>query len=126
MIIELIKYKNVKKFFNAVNTSLGRNNRNNILIKSKNNNTILDDKSCSNEFAKFFQSTFTNDDGKIPEFKPKLNLKNFLDEIIINDTEIFTAINNLKASKSFGPDGLSAYFLKSVAPSIILPLLLLF
>ena len=49
-----------------------------------------------------------------------------LDDIIINDDHIISAVNEMSASSSAGPDGLPSSFLKECLPALIQPLKILF
>ena len=49
-----------------------------------------------------------------------------LDDIIINDDHIISAVNEMSASSSAGPDGLPSSFLKECLPELIQPLKILF
>ena len=49
-----------------------------------------------------------------------------LDDIIINDDHIISAVNEMSASSSAGPDGLPSSFLKECLPELIQPLKIFF
>ena len=49
-----------------------------------------------------------------------------LDDIIINDDHIISAVNEMSASSSAGPDGLPSSILKECIPELIQPLKILF
>lgn len=118
--IESKSNKNIKHFWNYVST-LSKSNgipQEMFLNETKSNSNI----GACNLFAKNFELVYLQSN---LSFSHQLLLNNELD-FTIGVKEIEAAINNLKESNNVGPDGLSAYFVKSCMNTIVKPLYLLY
>ena len=72
-------------------------------------------------------TVFTQDDGQLPDFKPRISHDNpGICDIIITPDIIRKIIMKLKKSTGAGPDGLSACFFKHTVSSLLFPLSTLF
>ena len=72
-----------------------------------------------------FASVFTKDGGILPSFPSRIPDKP-LDFIDISYNTVLKYLQTLPSSCTLSPDGFPALFLKSIAPSIALPLSILF
>ena len=80
----------------------------------------------ANTLNEYFSSVFTIEhETNIPYFEDR-NFNIILDEITITEKKIEDAINNLKPSKSKGPDTFHPHFLKQTKYQLIKPLSLIF
>ena len=73
----------------------------------------------------FFSSVFSIDNGSVPAVNRLIDHTG-LDCVSFTPDSVYRALCKLKDKTSRGPDGYSSSFLKSLAPSIALPLCLIF
>ena len=121
----LCSKNNLKVFYNYVNSSI-RRTKPLICIKSKVNSEFLNDREAarSNEFAKFFHSTYVKDNGILLDFQKLCN--DVLDHIAFDIVEIKMCLNSLSSKLSCGPDNIPNVFLRKLSNFISTPLALLF
>lgn len=92
-------------------------------------NIVMDNKGMVSILNDYFSSVFTKEDlENIPEARNIiLDGKNCsLEDIEINTSNIFKAINSLKANKAAGVDGIHSSFIKGCANGVGTPLELIF
>ena len=119
----LCSKNNLKAFYNYVNSPIGRT-KFLVYIKSEMNSEFLNDREAANEFAKFFHSTYVEDNGILPDFQKLCNY--VLDHITLNIFEIKMCLNSLPSKLSCDPDSIPNVFLKKLSNVISTPLALLF
>ena len=74
----------------------------------------------------YFASVFTNDDGSLPSFAPRVNADVLMAPITFSSAIVQDALLHLPSKCSKSPDGFPALFFKSIASAIAFPLSLLF
>ena len=95
-----------------------------ILVKSKNDNKVMNDYDTPNTFTEFCHSMYSKDNGFLSAFCMVMNT--ILDYIAFDSDEIKKCLNKLPTKYSSGPDNVPSVFLKKVAGSLSVPLALLF
>ena len=73
----------------------------------------------------YFASVFTNDDGSLPSFAPRVNADVLMAPITFSSDIVQDALLHLPSKCSKSPDGFPALFFKSIASAIAFPLSLL-
>ena len=117
-----VKAEIQKNFFNYVNKTMGRE-KPPILIKDK-YNKIIDNNLAADNFSKFFYSTYSQDDNKMPHVN-KLH-EDMEDDIIFSCNAIKSLLHKLPNKSSSGPDGISNILLKKLSEELCKPLSILF
>ena len=74
----------------------------------------------------YFASVFTNDDGSLPSFAPRVNADVLMAPITFSSDIVLDALLHLPSKCSKSPDGFPALFFKSIASAIAFQLSLLF
>jgi Endonuclease-reverse transcriptase len=115
--------RNTKRFYNFVNSSIGRDNPQ-IYIKSNDNKTVLSDFDAAQEFASFFHSIYSKDDGILPPFPPQI--QDLFDHIGFSADEVKNYLQRLPNKYSSGPDKIPTVLLKKLSSALSVPLALLF
>ena len=70
----------------------------------------------------YFASVFTNDDGSLPCFAPRVNADVLMAPITFSSDIVQDALLHLPSKCSKSPDGFPALFFKSIASAIAFPL----
>ena len=94
-----------------------------ILLKDE-YNKIIDNNLAVENFCKYFYSTYTQDDGKMPHIN-KL-YEDMEDNIIFSCDDIKSLLHKLSKKSSSGPDGISNILLKKLSEELCKPLSILF
>ena len=87
-------------------------------------NKIIDNNLAVDNFCKFFYSTYTQDDGKMPHIN-KL-YEDMEDDIIFSCDDVKSLLHKLPNKSSSGPDGISNILLKKLFEELCKPLSILF
>ena len=94
-----------------------------ILLKDE-HNKIIDNNLVVDNFCKFFYSTYTQDDSKMPHIN-KL-FEDMEDDIIFSCDDIKSLLHKLPNKSSSRPDGISNILLKNLSEELCKPLSILF
>ncbi len=122
------RFKNSPKaLFKYVNSR--KNKKQHIKAIRDSNGEITNDSNKIVEiFNNQFESVFVKEgEGDLPNFEPKFSCEPIdIDEDLIALDDIKKRLQNLKAEKSSGPDGIQAILLKNCARSIAFPLSIIY
>ena len=117
---------NLGAFYRFVNSKMGRMNGIAPLLDPM-GNLLLSDQEKADLLNNYFCSVFTEDNGRLPNFKSRIPADDpGICDIEINQPVIHRIILKLKPSTGPGPDGLPAVFFKHTISSITFPLSVLF
>ena len=117
---------NLGAFYRFVNSKMGRMNGIAPLLDPM-GNLLLSDQEKADLLNNYFCSVFTEDNGRLPNFKSRIPADDpGICDIEINQQVIHRIILKLKSSTGPGPDGLPAVFFKHTISSITFPLSVLF
>ena len=119
----LCKKRNIKNFYNFVNSSLGRH-KPAVNIKSTTNDNILSDADAAQEFGKYFYSTYCLDNNTRPEFP--IQTDKTIDHIAFDINQIKICLKNLPCKYSYGPDKISTVLLNKLYDVLATPFALIF
>jgi hypothetical protein len=122
---DLINNGNLGSFYSYVNSKLVTKSGVGAL-KDSNGVLMYDDIDKAKVLNECYSNIFTTDNGIIPDFPAKVPSDVHLSNVGFSSDTIYRYLTQLKAKTSSGPDGLSAVFLKHLAPSLSLPLSILF
>jgi len=122
---ELINNGNIGAFYSYINNKLVTKSGIGAL-KDTNGVLVHEDLDKASVLNEFYGNVFTIDNGIIPDFPSKVADGTELNNIDFNFSIVFKHLTQLKAKSSRGPDGLTAMFIKNLAPSLCIPLSILF
>lgn len=122
---EVINNGNLGSFYRYVNNKLVTKSGVGAL-KDSNGCLVYDDINKAEVLNESYGKVFTADNGILPDFPTKVVCDAELNSINFDCYKVFKHLTQLPPKKSGGPDGLGAQFLKNLAPSLALPLSLLF
>ena len=91
-------------------------------MKDLKSNSKLTNLEAAEVFATFFHSTYSIDNGKLPELQQAGAFNLIDDDIIFNVDKIKLLLNKLPNKFSVGPDGIPTILLKKLSNSLCLPL----
>ena len=121
----ICKQNNTKSFFNFINKKIGRE-KTPIMLKDLKSNSQLTNSEAAEIFA-FYHSTYSVDNGKLPELQQAGAFNLIDDDIIFDVDKIKLLLNKLPNKYSAGPDGgIRTILLKKLSNSLCLPLSLIF
>ena len=120
----IISSRKISKLYSYINSKLNHSGGIPPLEK-EDGSFALSDKDKCDLLNQYFASVFTKDDGILPSFPSRIPDKS-LDFIDISCNTVLKCLQKLPSSCTLSPDGFPALFLKSIAPSIALPLSILF
>ena len=121
----LLDSNNLGQFYKYVNKKLATKSSIGVL-KDKNGENVYDPVGQTDIVSNFFASTFTTDDGILPEFPSRVPLDVSLSYVPFDQESVLAALNKLRPGTAGGPDGLQPCLLKKVAGYIALPLSMMF
>jgi len=121
----LIQANNLGQFYKYVNRKLATKTGVGIL-KTSDGENVCEPPRQAVLLNDYFASTFVEDDGLLPEFPARVADNQILSTIPFSAIAILTKLKNLRESGAGGPDGLPPCVLKKLAPSIALPLSIMF
>ena len=115
---------NPKSFFKYFNNKLKP--KEGISNLRKDDGTLTDsDQEKAEVLNNFFSSVFVEEgQDPIPDFNADFN--SVLDDLTINEDDMYQVLSNLKTSKSPGPDGVHPRLLRELSRELSQPLLILF
>ncbi len=122
---ELIKNGNIGSFYNYVNNKLVTKTGVSAL-KDSNGILVHEDADKARVLSETYGKMYSVDNGIIPEFPARISDDVEINSIDFNRSTVYRHLRKLKPKTSSGPDGLSAAFLRNLAPSLSLPLSILF
>ncbi|XP_065682347.1 uncharacterized protein LOC136095549 [Hydra vulgaris] len=125
--LKLVKENNISKFFNYVNRKLN-NSKSIFPLKDKNNNNKI---TCSNEeiadvFNKHFGSVFANDNNYSTFINSYVDDSIGIKTVLFPPEAVYKSLKEIKASTSYGPDGIPNILLKKLAHLLCIPLSFIF
>ena len=95
-------------------------------MKNDRGESIRDPADQAEVLNKFFASAFTDDDGLVPPFPPRVPADSGLNFVPFSSNDVFKKLSKLKSKSAAGPDGLPPVFLKHIAAEIASPLAFIF
>jgi len=122
---DLINNGNLGAFYSYVNNKLVTKSGVGAL---KDNDGVLvhNDVGKARVLNECYSNVFVQDNDILPDFPSKVPTDIGLSDIEFNFNNVYKHLRQLKSKTSFGPDGLTSMFLKNLAPSLALPLSILF
>ena len=120
---ELIRNVDRSGFYRYVNKTMGRS-RIPVLLKHKQTGEILNNKDCVEQFAKFFQSMYIDDNGTLLIVVKKYS--EIFENICFDTETIANALRKTPSKYLCGPDGIPKVLLKKLSNVLSLPLSLIF
>ena len=117
--------RNPKAFYKYVNSKLKARSVSPQLT-TKDGSHITNPKDKANMFNNFFSSVFTHEDLTHIPSKPKLQVKEVLDDINFTVADVLQLLHKLNVSKSPGPDNIHPRILKECAEELAIPLYTMF
>ena len=93
-------------------------------IKKSDGTFAISDYEKACEFLTYFSSVFVKDNNVLPDFPIQCN--DSLQTFTCSVQDILKTVRKLKSNSAPGPDGITAYFFKSVLANIVNPLCTLF
>ena len=120
----IMSSRKISKLYSYINSKLNHSGGIPPLQK-EDGSFALSDKDKCDVLNQYFASVFTKDDGILPSSPSRIPDKS-LDFIDISYNTVLKCLQKLPSSCTLSPDGFPALFLKSIAPSIALPLSILF
>lgn len=124
--LEVINKSNIGAFYRYVNKRLGTSSGVGPLRSSANSNIFTDDAVKAGMLNDYFSSVFVDDDGKLPEFPPRVPGSTCMDSIDVIPDRILYFINKSKSGTSPGPDGIPVSFIKQFKHELLRPVYTLF
>ena len=122
---KLLETNNLGAFYKFVNKKMG--NRPCIApLKTADDKLLINDTDKANLLNSYFKSVFTQDDGSLPTFAPRLPDDACISDIQISPDIIYRILKKLKTNSAAGPDGLPPIFYHHTAQSLAFPLSILF
>ena len=120
----IMSSRKISKLYSYINSKLNHSGGIPPLQKEVGSFALSDKDKCD-VLNQYFASVFTKDDGILPSSPSRIPDKS-LDFIDISYNTVLKCLQKLPSSCTLSPDGFPALFLKSIAPSIALPLSILF
>jgi len=121
-------YKDNKKAFFGFVRSKQRSSGNALHVRMESGNMTQTPEEAAGELSSYFKSVYTEEDTLlIPSFEP-VGLKKppKMDNIVIQEEEVYKCLKKLKQDKSPGPDNMHPAVLKNLAEDWTKPLTILF
>ena len=120
----VINTNSLGAFYRHVNSRIRRRDNIGVLIDESGCTAVSDDERAA-KFNDFFASTCVTDNGVVP---PCQNVagSSFLETVIFSESEVLTAMKNLKSNLSSGPDALPPLLFKKLRQFLAPVLALLF
>ena len=122
---DLVDSSNPGGFYKYVNRKLSSKSGIGVL-KNDRGESICDPADQAEVLNKFFASAFTDDDGLVPPFPPRVPADSGLNFVPFSSNDVFKKLSRLKSKSAAGSDGLPPVFLKHIAAEIASPLAFIF
>jgi len=122
---EIIKSANLGSFYRYINNKLVTKSGVGAL-KDSNGDLVHDDSDKALVLNDFYSNVFTKDNKVLPSFQSRVKGDVNLNNTDFNSAIVYKHLRQLKSKPSSGPDGLTSFFLKNLAPSLSFPLSILF
>ena len=122
---KIVCSKSLSKFYSYANSMISASHRIPPLLQSDGSFAISNFEKCE-LLNTYIASVFTNDDGSLPSFAPRVNADVLMAPITFSSDIVQDALLHLPSKCSKSPDGFAALFFKSIASAIAFPLSLLF
>ena len=122
---KVVNNGDLKQFYVYVNSVL-HTPHTTVTLKSDNGNLITDSFAKASMFNNCFYSSFTKDNNTIPIVQNPIIPTCHISNILFSPMAVLSQVRKLKNSRTITPDGFSAHAIKTLGPSLIYPLSMLF